>query len=126
MQTKGAVPGLQEEAYFKPRPLLDGQSVARSMARCQSHPLLLFLVLNTDIKTVPPWHHLNRKVNVIHALGIGQVAAEKHDARDAIRVLVGLVDLLDTSHEFAELALRRGSPERGCGGCLRESDTFVR
>src|SRR2546428_350111 len=54
MQTKGAVPRFQEKEYFSPRPLLDGQSVARSMARCQSHSLPLFLVLHTDIKTVPP------------------------------------------------------------------------
>src|SRR5438034_11802021 len=95
MQTKGAVPRLQEKEYFSPRPLLDGQSVARSMARCQSHPLLLFLVLNTDIKTDPPWRQLDRKVNVIHALAIGQVTAAKHDTIDTRGGFFGLVVLLD-------------------------------
>src|SRR5205823_7437762 len=94
MQTKGPVPRLQETEYFSPRPLLDGQSVARSMVRCQSYPLLLFLVLNTDIKTVPPWRQLDSKVNVIHALGIGQVAAEKHDAIDTIGEYFVMVHLL--------------------------------
>src|SRR5438132_7360545 len=125
MQTKGAVPRLQEKEYFSPRPLLDGQSVARSMARCQSHPLLLFLVLNTDIETVPPWCQLDRKINVINALGTGEIAAEKHDELDAIGELFQLVDLLDTRHEFAELALRCGSGEWSRARCLRESHAYV-
>src|SRR2546423_3026467 len=126
MQTKGAVPRFQEKEYFSPRPLLDGQGVARSMARCQSHSILLFLVLNTDIKTVPPWRQLDRKVNVINALGSGQVAAEKHDAIDVIGEFFGLVDLLDTCHEFAELAFRRCPPERRRAGALRQSRALVR
>ena len=72
MKTEGAGTTLQEEEYFEPRPLDDGPGVAHSMARRQSHPILFFLILTADVKTVPPWRQPDRKIYVIYAFGAGQ------------------------------------------------------